>query len=165
MDTRLNKVRFRDESSQLLPFCFQFCYLRLHNCSVLDTSIFVTVMVLSSVLVRQGNHMDVAGFFECGYPGTWNFRTGSMRRGLLAVHLWTYVKHDANVSVVGLLHHHHICFPGVTLRKAHRQVVGLRARSGKEADGERFRKRSHQALDIKVTTALSNFLLSPSRIS
>ena len=75
-----------------------------------------------------------------------------MRRGLPAVHLWTYVKHDANVSVVGLLHHHHICFPGVTLRKAHRQVVCLRARSGEEADGERFRKRSHQALDIKVTT-------------
>ena len=153
VDARFNKVGFRDESSQLLPLCFKFVYLRLHNCGILDTSLFVTIMVLSSILVRQGNHMNVARFFVSRYPGTWHFRTGTMKkRSLLAVHLWTYVKHNANISVMGLLHHHHISFPGVTLHKAHRQVVCLRARRGEEADRERFRKRSHQALDTKVYT-------------
>ena len=84
------------------------------------------------------------------YVGTLQHETlgpGTMkRRGLLAVHLWTYVKHDADVSMVCLLHHHDICFPCVTFHKAHRQVVCLRTRSGEETDGERFRKRSHQAL-------------------
>ena len=85
------------------------------------------------------------------YVGTLEHETlgqvHTLRKGLLAVHLWTYVKHDANVSMVCLLNHHDICFTSVTLHKAHRQVVCLRTRSGEETDGERFRKRSHQALE------------------
>ena len=70
VDTRLNEVGLTDESSQPSPFCFKFCYLRLHCFSVLDTSLFITVVVLSPVLVRQGDHMDVAGFLVCGHPTT-----------------------------------------------------------------------------------------------
>ena len=70
MDARLDEVGLTDESSQPAPFCFQFCYLRLHCFSVFDTSLFITVVVLSSVLVRQRYYMDVAGFFVCRHPRT-----------------------------------------------------------------------------------------------
>ena len=65
------------------------------------------------------------------------------------MHFRTDVKHDANVAMVSLLHHHDVRFSSVTFDKAHRQVVRLGTRGREETDGEGFRKRGDQALTDK----------------